>query len=52
LPTAPAVRLSNWVYLLFGVGALAAVPEPQAVVIVVALITQAVASQRTLRNTA
>ena len=52
MPTAPAVRASNWVFVLFGFGALVAVPEPQAAVIVAALVAQAVASHRTLRGPA
>ncbi|HXV85451.1 MAG TPA: hypothetical protein VD793_02075 [Gemmatimonadales bacterium] len=48
LPTAPAVRAANWVFLLFGIGALIAVPQPQAVVIVVALVAQAVGGHHTL----
>ncbi len=51
LPTAPAVRTANWVFVLFGLGALAAVPEPQAGVIVAAALVQAVSSHRTLRRT-
>lgn len=46
--TAPLVRVANWVYTLFGVGALVAVPEPQAAVIVAALLVQAIASRQTL----
>lgn len=49
MPTAPAVRAANWVFVLFGLGALLAIPEPQAAVIVAALLVQAVSSQRTLR---
>lgn len=52
MPTAPAVRAANWVFVLFGLGALLAVPEPQAAVIVAALVVQAVSSHRTLRGTA
>lgn len=52
MPTAPAVRTANWVFVLFGLGALAAVPEPQAALIVAALFVQAVSSHRTLRGTA
>jgi hypothetical protein len=52
MPTAPAVRVANWVFVLFGLGALVAVPEPQAVVIVAALVLQAVASRWTLRGPA
>jgi hypothetical protein len=40
------------VFVLFGLGALVAVPEPQAVVIVAALVLQAVASRWTLRGPA
>ena len=52
MPTAPAVRVANWVFVLFGLAALLAVPEPQAMVIVAALVVQAVASRRTLRDRA
>lgn len=47
-PTAPVVRWANWVFLAFGIGALVAVPEIQALVIVAGLLGQAVASIRTL----
>jgi hypothetical protein len=48
MPTAPAVRIANWVFAAFGVAATFAVPEPQAVVILLALVLQAIASHRTL----
>jgi hypothetical protein len=49
-PTAPLVRWANVVYLVFGVGALLAVPEPQAFVIVAALAVQVLAGWATLRT--
>jgi hypothetical protein len=52
LPTAAAVRAANWVFVVFGVGAFVAVPEPQAAVIVAALALQAAASHRTLPRAA
>lgn len=48
MPTAPVVRVANWVFMAFGIGTLIAVPQPQAVVVVVALFVQAVCSHRTL----
>jgi hypothetical protein len=48
MPTAPPVRWANWIAVLFGFGAVAAVPEPQALVIACALSLQAVAGQWTL----
>ncbi len=48
MPTAPPVRWANWVAVLFGFGAVAAVPEPQALVIASALLLQAIAGQWTL----
>ena len=50
MPTAPVVRVANWAFFLFSIGALVAVPEPQAGVIVIALLVQAIASQKTLRG--
>lgn len=47
-PTAPVMRWANWVFLAFGIGAAAAVPEVQALVIVAALVGQVVASMKTL----
>ena len=47
-PTAPAIRWANWVFLLFSGSALLAVPEPQAFIIVLGLLGQAVAGQKTL----
>jgi hypothetical protein len=49
-PTAPVLRWANWVLFAFGVAALAAISEPQAVVIVLGLGGQAVASAWTLKN--
>lgn len=51
-PTAPVVRWANFAYLLLGTGALLAVPEPQAVLLVVSLAAQAVAGRATLRGPA
>jgi hypothetical protein len=47
-PTAPVVLWANFVYLLLGAAALVAVPEPQAVLLVVSLAAQAVAGRITL----
>lgn len=49
-PTAPLIRWANVAYLVFGVGALLAVPEPQAFVIVAALAAQVLAGWATLRT--
>ena len=51
-PTARLVRPANWGFLLFGLGAVVAVPEPQAILVVLALLGQAVASHWTLPGTA
>ena len=51
-PTAPVVRWGNFVFVLLGVGAVIAVPEPQAYLILAALIVQAVAGTRTLSPSA
>jgi hypothetical protein len=48
MPTTRLVRWANWAFVIFGIGALVAVPEPQAMVIVGALVAQAVAAHRTL----
>lgn len=50
LPAARALLVANWAFVVFGLGALIAVPEPQAAVIVAALVAQAVSSHRTLRR--
>jgi hypothetical protein len=42
------VRWANWIFLLFGIGAVVAVPEPQAFVVVSALAVQAVVAHWTL----
>ena len=47
-PTARLVRWSNWVFLLFGVGAVVAVPEPQAYLVLCGLAGQAIAGLKTL----
>ena len=49
LPTAPVVRWSNVVFALFGVGAVIAVAEPQAFVVLIGLVFQAVAGFVTLK---
>jgi hypothetical protein len=51
-PTARLVRPANWAFLLFGLGAVVAVPEPQAILVLLALLGQAVASRWTLPGTA
>lgn len=43
MPTAQPVQWANWIAVLFGIGAVAAVPEPQALVIASALSLQALA---------
>jgi len=52
MPTALAVRIANWVFVAFGLAAVSAVPEPQAVLITVLLALQAIASHRTLLGSA
>ena len=47
-PTTRLVRAANWVFLLFGIGATYAVPEPPAFVLLVGTSAQAVASRWTL----
>jgi hypothetical protein len=48
MPTAKFVRVVNSVYFIFGVAALVAVQEPQAIALVAALGIQAVASRVTM----
>ncbi len=48
MPTARFVVAVNWVYLVFGVAVLVAVPQPQAIALVMALSAQAIASRVTL----
>ena len=48
LPTARLVRAANWLFLLFGIAATVAVPEPQAFVLLACMCAQAVASHWTL----
>jgi hypothetical protein len=48
MPTTRFVRAVNWVFLVFGVAALLAVPEPQAIALVAALGLQAIASRVTM----
>lgn len=50
MPTAPVVRASNWVFVLFSVGALVVAPEPLGAMIAVALVVQAGAGHRTLKG--
>jgi hypothetical protein len=52
LPTVRLVRLANWVFVLFGFGAVIAVPEPQAFTVQAALVGQAVAAGWTLPGSA
>ncbi|MEX2283978.1 MAG: hypothetical protein WEE89_15945 [Gemmatimonadota bacterium] len=49
LPTAPVIRWANVCFVLFGVGAVLAVAEPQAFLILAALVIQAAAGFVTLR---
>lgn len=48
-PTAPAVRWSNWGFLVFGVSAVFAVPQAHTFMIVLVLFIQAMAGESTLR---
>jgi hypothetical protein len=48
MPTVRFVRIVNAIYAIFGIAALLAVPEPQAVVLVVALAAQVVAGRATM----
>jgi CDP-diglyceride synthetase len=48
LPTARLVRPANWVFVLFGIGAVVAVPEPQAFAVLAGLVGQAVVARWTL----
>lgn len=47
-PTAPVIRWLDWLFVGLGFAALAAVPQPQAVLVVVGLLGQAIASFVTL----
>ena len=47
-PTTKALRIANYLMAGFGVAAVVAVPEPQAAVVLAALLGQAVAAPRTL----
>ena len=51
-PTAVAVRYANWFFVAFGVAAVVAVPEPQAYLVLAALVGQALAGTRTLTGPA
>jgi hypothetical protein len=51
-PTAVAVRYANWLFGAFGVAAVLAVPEPQAYLVLAALVGQALAGTRTLTGPA
>ena len=46
--TARLVRWSNWIFALFGVGAVIAVPEPQAYLVLAGLTGQAISGRWTL----
>jgi len=48
MPTTRLVRIANGILVVFGVAAVVAVPQPQAIVLVAALAVQAVASRVTL----
>ena len=48
MPTARLVHVANWLFVLFGIGAVIAVPEVQAFAVQTALIGQAVAARWTL----
>lgn len=47
-PTVRLVKAANWVFLVYGVAAVVAVPEPQAVAVLVGLAGQAIAAHATL----
>ncbi len=47
-PTARLVRIANWVFVVFGIGAVLAVPEPQAFAVLLGLAGQAFAGLKTL----
>ena len=49
-PTAKMVRWTNYLFAAFGIAAVAAVPEPQAMVLVGGLVLQGIASHWTLRG--
>ena len=46
--TAAVLRWLNWAFVVLGASALYAIPQPQALVIVVGLVGQAIASTATL----
>jgi hypothetical protein len=48
IPTAPAIRWLDWIFVALGLAALYAIREPQALAIVLGLAGQAIASARTL----
>lgn len=48
LPTTRLVRVANWAFVLFGIGAVVAVPEPQAFAVLAGLLGQSVAARWTL----
>ena len=48
MPTARLVQVANWVFVLFGIGAVIAVSEVQAFVVLTVLAGQAVAARWTL----
>jgi hypothetical protein len=49
MPTAPIVRGANVLFAVLGVGAVVAIPEPQAYAVLACLVVQAVAAHFTLR---
>ncbi|HEY0672644.1 MAG TPA: hypothetical protein VGD27_10270 [Longimicrobiales bacterium] len=51
-PTAPVVRWANFIFVLLGIAAVIAVPEPQAYLVLAALVVQAIAGTRTLSPSA
>jgi hypothetical protein len=50
-PTAPVVRWANLAFVLLGIAAVIAVREPQAYLVLAALVVQAIAGTRTLSLT-
>jgi hypothetical protein len=47
-PTVRLIKAANWVFLIFGIGAVAAAPTPQAYLILACLAVQAIAAPHTL----
>ncbi len=48
MPTTRLVRLANWVFLAFAIAASVAVPEPQAYLLTLLVLVQAIVSRWTL----